>query len=216
VKVQASTQYHERISARGIFLLAIVGVVGCNSGPVRITQAKVDIPSVVETVFSQYDTDQGGSLSKSELADLASVRRSWGLYDTDGDAEISREEFQQRLEAVFDRRASLVTASCLVMRKGKPLEGAEVRLVPEEFLSDVLPSAVGKTREDGATVLGLAEEDLPAGAPRVRDLMRPGLYRVQIEHASQTIPEKYNSQTVLGQEVSGETTRNGPFVLVLE
>ena len=35
--------------------------------------------------------------------------------------------------------------------------------------------------------------------------MQPGLYRVEITHPTVTLPAKYNTETTLGREVSGDS-----------
>ena len=198
------------------FIIALVAFgfvayVGCISQPSRIHQVEVDIEQRSQSVLGQFDQDKNGSISVEEATTFPALQRRFSTFDADNNGEVSAEEFGQRLETIFDSNVGLLSASCVVTRNGRPLAKASVRFVPEPFLADVLPEAAGVTRRDGMALLSLSKDDLPSGAPPTSGLMRAGLYRVEITHPSHEIPEKYNRQTQLGVEVSGEAVRGGPF-----
>jgi hypothetical protein len=86
-----------------------------------------------------------------------------------------------------------MAAGCRVMHNGKPLEGAEVKFVPEKFLGENIPTGAGTTNENGYVAVSLPGE--ARGVP-------PGFYRVEITKPGLSVPVKYNTDTVLGQEVA--------------
>ena len=93
---------------------------------------------------------------------------------------------------------------CMVTHNGRPLEGADVKFVPEKFLGPNMKTATGKTDENGVARLSVPTGDGPPGVP-------PGFYRVEITKADMKIPAKYNKETIFGQEVAidAEGIRNG-------
>ena len=195
---------------------AVIGGGGCLSRPERIEQAEVDPPAASQAAIEQYDTDGDGLLGSGELDAFPVARQNRQRYDGDGDGQISAAELEDRLTVIFDPQVALTTGICVVTMAGQPLEGATVRFVPEAFLGDALPAAAGTTDARGEAVLSLSAEDLPEGAPQVSGLIRPGLYRVEITHPGREIPARYNRETTLGQEVSEETVRGGPFRFALD
>ena len=80
---------------------------------------------------------------------------------------------------------------------GKPLDGAEVKFVPERFLGNRMIVATGKTDENGMARVSIPTSGQPSDPPGVPQ----GFYRVEITKPGLDIPAKYNTQTVLGREV---------------
>jgi hypothetical protein len=86
---------------------------------------------------------------------------------------------------------------CCLRRRQQPSdEGAKVRVVPEPFLDGAIQPGEGVTNDRG--VAKPVTVDAPPGLPGIE----LGLYRVQITHDSQKIPDRYNSKTELGFELS--------------
>ena len=94
---------------------------------------------------------------------------------------------------------------CMVTHNGEPLEGADVKFVPEKFLGPNMKTATGVTDQNGVAMLTIPlDGNSPPGVP-------PGFYRVEITKAGEKIPAKYNKETIFGQEVAidAEGVRNG-------
>jgi hypothetical protein len=85
---------------------------------------------------------------------------------------------------------------------GRPLEGAEIKLVPAPFLGDAVKPARGVSEPGGVGVLNMAPEDRPENAPKNVAIIQPGLYNVEITHPTVSVPAKYNTQSTLGLEAS--------------
>jgi hypothetical protein len=179
---------------------------GCSRGPAAIPPVDVDIPQLMRQLMETYDKDKNGRLSGEELASFAPVAEwAQALHKQD----VSSDDLEQYLTRVFDRRIGLVSATCVVRRKGQVLPGAEVRLVPIPLLSNVLPIGKGVTDAYGGVMFSAPREKLPASTQRVEGVMPPGLYLVEVTHPKIKIPEKYNTRTELGLELSSDTAYRG-------
>jgi hypothetical protein len=189
---------------------------GCTGGPAPIPPVDVNIDHVVQQLLVDHDADQNGGLSRSELAANPALAECLGNCRRDRGEEISREQLAKKLRTIFDPQSALVSTTCIVRRNGQPLPSAEVRFVPLPVLQDVLPTGTGVTDGSGAAMISASPEELPAEAPKVKGLMPPGLYLVEVTHPGTSIPEKYNKQTVLGKELSSETVYRGGLVVDLK
>jgi hypothetical protein len=179
---------------------------GCSGKPGSLPPVDVDIPQLTRQLMETYDKDTNGSLSRAELASFAPAAEwSQALRKQ----EVSSVDLEQYLTRVFDRRIGLVSAACVVKRKGQVLAGAEVRLVPIPPLSDVLPTGQGVTDAHGGVMFSAPREKLPAATQRVEGVMPPGLYLVEVTHPNIKIPEKYNKRTEIGLELSSDTAYRG-------
>ncbi len=181
---------------------------GCSSKPRRVSQVAIDFEKVASEMMAA-DVDQDGQVSKAEAKPFPGFAKGFAAIDSDKDGRVSAEEIQARLPGIFTRTSALLPGVCSVTLNGKPLDGAMVTFEPEAFFGGKIPTATAKVNSDGFGSLAIAEEDLPPGAPNVSGLVRPGLYRVKVTHPERELPAKYNTETVLGVEVSPETTRGG-------
>jgi len=166
----------------------------------------VDIPQLTRQLMETYDKDKNGRLSREELASFVPMADT---YQSLGKQEVSPDELQQYLTRVFDQRIGLVSATCVVKRKGQVLAGAEVRLVPIPELSNVLPIGQGVTDAYGGVMFSAPREKLPAATQRVEGVMPPGLYQVEVTHPKIKIPDNYNAKSELRLELSSDTAYHG-------
>lgn len=198
-------------------LIAGAVLCGCDGRPARVYQADVDTAAVAASIRQDHDRDESGGISKDEIRPLAAIAGSFEQYDRDNDGQLTEDEIAERLAAeVFDPRKALLQASCIVKKDGRPIAGAQVRLVPLSYFADHIPPAQGVSDSRGVAVLALDEKDLPAGAPHVKGLIRPGLYRVEVTHPSIAIPTKFNSASALSVEVSTAALATGSILLNLD
>jgi len=117
---------------------------------------------------------------------------------------VTREEIQKRMEKFAATKVGLMKFLCRVSHNGQPLSGATVTLRPEPFMNDAVKVASGVTDASGKVQVEIADELLPT-SDRGLHAMQPGLYRVEITHPTVTLPAKYNTETTLGREVSGDS-----------
>jgi hypothetical protein len=184
---------------------AVTLIVGCSGGPGRVPAADVDVDEFAGSLVDAYDGDADAQLSGADLEKAAFLKGCLERYDNNGDGRYSVAEIAENLRRVFDGKLGLMGASCRVTHNGRPLEGAIVYFVPLEGLEDELPVAGAVTQRNGVGVLSVRPEDLPKNAPKVGDMMRPGLYFIEVTHPTLKIPEQYNVKTTLGQEVTPAT-----------
>ena len=81
----------------------------------------------------------------------------------------------------------------------QPIAGAEVKFVPESFLGPGLKTGTGTTDKNGDAMI--SQPSRGGDDPAIG--MCPGFYRVEITKGNE-IPAKYNTATILGEEVAGD------------
>jgi len=187
--------------------VAVLLAAGCSGRPGAIRPPDVDAEDAAEQAVELYDKSGDGQLSKDEWSSSSALVAAAPSYDRDRDGTLSAEEIAQGIAAWAQSGVGARAVPFAIRWNGRPLAGATVRLVPAPFLNDVVKAASGQSSASGAGQLSVAAEDRPRNAPNI-PLMQPGLYHVEITHPSIHIPEKYNSQTALGIEISG--TNPGP------
>jgi hypothetical protein len=154
--------------------------------------------------MEQYDANGDGVVAGAELDGAPGLKAAVARLDTNGDQGVSAEEVAQRIGKWQAIGTGLISFGFTVTLNGSPLEGATVTFEPEAFLGDEIKPAVATTDMFGS------------GGPSIPKELRPdpkttppgiqmGLYRVKISKmvgGKETIPRKYNEQTVLGQEAA--------------
>jgi hypothetical protein len=93
----------------------------------------------------------------------------------------------------------LMPVMASVSLDGRPLSDAEITLEPEGFLGESVQTAHGKTDSDGFTSLSSSNSRGHG--------VQLGWYRVIVSKKNgerETIPERFNSKTELGLEVTPE------------
>ena len=191
-----------------------------------------------------FDTNKDGVISGKELdkcpglkaACTPSAMTHMSTVDPARTGRISAEMITERIKAWQASKLGRMSLRCMVSHNGRPLDGAEVKFVPEPFLGPNMKTATGVTDQNGVAMLSIpaGPEGGPPGVP-------PGFYRVEISkparaakpakparpaengqppepaeaaepaRAGLDIPAKYNVDTILGQEVAidAEGVRNG-------
>jgi len=131
---------------------------------------------------------------------------------------VSADEVAARVNAWKAMEVGMTLLRCRVTLDGEPLTNAKVVFEPEQFLGDEIKAAAGETNVYGDAGPVIPPEQrtdpkLPGGA-------HIGLYKVRISkivNGKETIPARYNSETILGQEVSYDDpaikNRNMSFAL---
>ena len=174
-------------------------VVGCSSRSRRLKAPKVNPATAASQAMAMYDSSGDGSLSGDELEACPGIKAALKTYDIDSDGAVSQDEIEERLTALFARKAALSSLRVRVALNGQALAGAHVRLVPEPYLGDQVKPASGTTRRSGSAPMTVAPDDLPE-AQRAYHGVHYGTFKVEITHPDKKIPAKYNTQTTLGYE----------------
>jgi hypothetical protein len=177
-------------------------VLGCSGRPAAIAPPDFDPQGLAAAAITQYDKNGDAAIDGKELESAPSLRFSLDRIDTNRDKRIVPEEIARFAQKHWvDSPVGIVRVQCVVNLKGRPLDGATVALEPESFMQGVVYPASGVTR-GGTAALDVSEEDRPH--PNAHGA-QTGLYLVRISKivdGKETIPTKYNEQTVLGCEVA--------------
>jgi hypothetical protein len=144
-----------------------------------------------------FDTNKDGKLSGAELDQCASLKGAVARIDTTGQGAITAEMIADRIRTWQETKIGRISFSCIVVHNGQPLVGAEVKLIPEKFLGSAIQEAKGTTDTQGKAVITIESTD-----PSMRPGLALGFYRVEITKAGENIPAKYNTTTILGQEIA--------------
>jgi hypothetical protein len=153
--------------------------------------------------IEEYDADGDGVVSGNELEKAPGLRAALPRLDTNSDKAVSAEEVAARIEQWQLMRTGLMSFSFLVTIDGRPLTEAEVTFEPETFLGEEIKPASCTTNRFGGGGATIAKEDRPS--PTYPPGMHLGLYKVRISRiveGKETIPRKYNADTILGQELA--------------
>ncbi|MCA9232322.1 MAG: EF-hand domain-containing protein [Planctomycetales bacterium] len=192
-----------------VLLLAVLAAeTGCSRGPTAVEVPPIEPESMAAAAFTQYDTNGDSLLDESEMkACPALLDAMKNQIDKDNDKRISKEELVNRFAMWSQGGIGAAYLACRITKNGVPVEGALVRLIPDPCFGGVIQPAEGKTSSSGRASMAMDSSNLPEDLQNV-SAVQQGLYRVEITHASFDIPAKYNTESILGVEVSSESGRN--------
>lgn len=183
----------------GVLIATSPGWVGCSGGSSRLEAPTWDPPGMAEQAMSELDADGDGKLSMEELEAAPGLKYCAKLLDEQGDRDgsLNLEEITARLSDYEEGRVGLVPFDCTISLGQRPLVGAKVRLVPESFVGDVVQMQESTSGQGGRA--SFAAEGISMS------VVPPGMYRVEVTSTQVDIPEKYNTKTTLGVEISSMT-----------
>ncbi len=179
------------------FVALFVVCAGCPTRPDRVHPPKINASAAGDKAIEMFDADKDGKLSGEELDKCPGVKAALAQIDLTGQGAVTADMITARIQAWQDSKLGRMSFSCRVTHNGRPLQGAEVKFVPETFLGENVKVAVGKTDQNGMAMISIPELTPPGIAP--------GLYRVEITKPGSNIPAKYNTETTLGQEIALDT-----------
>jgi len=186
-----------------VIALASFSIASCNFGPRPVKQPSISPSRAGSQAMEMYDTNGDGIVSGDELEKAPALKAALPRLDTNGDKGVSADEVAARVNAWKAMRTGMTSVRCSVTLNGQPLAGAKVTLEPARFLGDDIKPATGTTNEYGDASPTIAKEDRPD--PKLPGGAHFGLYKVRISKAvngKETIPAIYNTETILGQEIS--------------
>ena len=199
-------------------MLALVTLASCNSGPARVQQPYIDAGGAGSLAMETYDTNGDGVVSGEELEKAPGLKAALSRLDANGDHAVSADEVADRVRAWKDMKTGLASVRCHVTLDGRPLAGAKVVFEPETFLGGEVKTATGVTNQYGDAAPTVPPEDRPA--PNLPGGVHFGLFKVRISkdaNGAEMLPVRYNTETVLGQEISyddpGMVNNNMTFTL---
>ena len=187
----------------GSSLVAAILLAGCSGGGGQTGEPEVSPDAAGAQAVAEYDANKDGVLDAKELEPCPGLLGALKRVDRNGDGRLSADEVRDRL-AFFHQMGPQTDAAVEVTLDGRPLAGATITLVPEKFMGAGVKPATTVTNEDGTGYL------VTEGTDYVQ--VAHGYYKVQVSKVVQgreTIPARYNAQTVLGQEVAPEGEGRG-------
>ena len=187
-------------SRLGVGIVAIT--LGCSSGPSAVTPPSINPDGAAAAAMKQYDADGDGFIAGSELDAAVSLKAAMGTLDTDKDGKVSETEIADRIREWQRSELGLLGFRCTVTLDGRPLKEAKVELEPEQFLGTNVLAANGETSPLGMAIVSIPKEKRPD--PTWPPGVQFGFYRVRITSGNSgvTIPDRYNTNTILGQQVA--------------
>ena len=200
-----------RFALVGGCLSALV-TLGCSSGPTRVLPPSIDADDAGAAAIQQYDSNGDGALSGAELDKVPGIKVpiTFPKYDKDGDGSVTAAEIAERIrEWQKSRRGIGQSFLCSVYLDGEPLEGAQVKFIPEAFLGGAVKAAVGISNRRGVVRVGIPQEELPDDLKGING-MQLGLFKVEITHPDFNIPAMYNTETTLGEECAHDRRIRSP------
>jgi len=150
--------------------------------------------------LEMYDANKDGKLDAEELKSVSSLAR------LAKDGVVTPDLIAERLKMWSEGSTGRVSWGATFSRNGKPLTGADIKLVPEKFLGTGYLSPTGKTNDSGEALLSV-----PVSAPGEPKGIPLGLYRIEVAKDGDAIPAKYNTESTLSVGVySGQAGGAGP------
>lgn len=187
----------------------LVAMCGCSDRPSPLRHPYIQAQNAAREAISQYDTDGDKLLSEKELEACPGILNALPDIDSDGDRMVSEAEISARISTWQGDSTVLVFPRVHVRVGKKPLVGARVDLIPEPFLAPYLKPGSGTVGKTGMAAISMPEADPPG--------MACGIYKVRVTHPSQSIPAKFNEQTILGLEITAGTgTTWTPIIFQIE
>ena len=189
--------------ALGASLLAALA--GCSSGPSRIQPPSISASGAASEAMTTYDKDGDGFIAATELDEAPALKAAMATLDVDKDGKVSEDEIEQRVEAWQATGLGLMPTSCRVTMDGKGIDGATITFEPEAFLGGNVIQGEGITGGGGLATVSILKKDRPS--PDYPPGLQFGLYKVKVSkivNGAETIPAKYNSETILGQQISDD------------
>jgi hypothetical protein len=179
--------------------------ISCSSSPKRVTQPSIDASRAGSQAMEMYDTNHDGIVSGEELEHAPALKAAMQRLDTNGDKGVSADEVAARVAEWKRQGIGLINFSFRVTLDGSPLGGATVTFEPEAFLGTEVKPASCVTNANGDGGATIAKEDRPD--PKSPPGMNLALYKVKFSkmvNGKETIPAKYNSATIVGQEAAAD------------
>jgi hypothetical protein len=195
-------------SCAGTLLLAtplLAALAGCgNHVPPALLPDAID-PDAPKKAIELYDTNHDGAISGAEFDKVPGLKAALPYLDPNKTGKITAEDIAKRIAFWKESQTGRINVNCIVRHKKTPLAGATVRFVPEKFLGDGLQTGFGITSPHGVVLVKTHD-----GEKEIFGLS-PGMYRVEITKAGESIPAKYNTATTLGVFVDTQGIGSGPI-----
>lgn len=188
---------------------------GCSTAPSRVVAPPIN-PNAGTDAITKLDKNADGAIDATE-AKLAPAFLEAGAksrIDANSDGKVTADEITARVNKWAESKVGITQYSLSITLDGRPVEGAVIKLVPEDWLGTEIKGGSGTTDTSGRANISLAVEDLKANEKDLQG-MRLGYFKVEVTHPSIAIPAKYNTATEIGVEIAPDDIDIGRTVLPL-
>jgi hypothetical protein len=167
-------------------------------GDRRIVPPVLDAEEAAGKALAEFDLNKDSFLDAAELERCPGLKCCIKELDKDSDGRLNADEISERLSKFRGSGVGLLGVSCTLVRNDAPFPGPTVTLVPEKFLQPALKASSGVADDRGQVTLQIEDQPVPGVAL--------GFYRIEVSYkdaeGKETIPARYNSETILGHEVT--------------
>jgi EF hand len=174
---------------------------GCSGSDPGVAQ--ISPRDAANQALTDYDANKDGALDAKELEACPGLLTDLKRVDQNADGRLTADEIADRL-SFFQQQGMQSDVAAEVSLDGRPLGGATVTLIPEQFMGASVKSASTVTDETGSGYFKIE------GSEYVQ--VAYGYYRVQVSKNAQgreMVPAKYNAKTVLGHEIAPDVEGRG-------
>jgi hypothetical protein len=188
---------HAALVACGFALSAA----GCSNKPSRLEPPSVDASAAGTAAIAEFDANADDAIAGPELDKVPSLKKALKQVDKNGDGRITADEIAARINQWRETKIAIMSMTPSFKLDGRPLADATITFVPEKFLGPAVKAATGTTGPGGQATMMINKANPDEAG------MHLGFYRVQVSkqvNGKETIPAKYNAETILGQEVAND------------
>lgn len=184
---------------RSGFLIVMAALLmgGCTGSEPAIIAPETDPVAAGAQAIQQYDANGDGAIAGAELDRCPGIKAGLSVIDKDSDRRITAAEIEARLRAYQTSGSAITFVGGPITLDGRPLVEATVTLVPETFMGPAVKPAACVSDGNGYCTFRIEGEDI-LGA-------HCAIYRIEVSKrdaaGKETIPARYNKQTVLGADV---------------
>jgi hypothetical protein len=180
------------------FTLFVAG--GCTGKQSRLAAPGID-GNAAKAAIAKYDQNSDGTLNAEELKKAPAINAALKRIDKNGNGKVSADEVSERIATWQKSGIAITKVVAYVRQNQRPLAGAEVTLVPEDFLGSAVKPAKGTTDESGAAPLRISASPDEAG-------VHLGFYRIRVSKkgpdGKELVPAHFNTESNLGAEISSD------------
>lgn len=188
-------------------MVAVAAIVACLPGCKGATapQIGVDASAAASRAIECYDKDLDGALTIAECEASRGLSRVFNSYDTDSDGLLTENELEQGI-VEWTAYPYPIPVEVQVTCNRQYLSGATVKLIPDQFLADVLPAGDGVTDNEGIAKLHASAYQFP---PNLKDQRRmfAGLYSVEVTPPPGDVPSNQTGVAVTKAAISYRTVK---------
>jgi hypothetical protein len=187
-----------QFSLMAVIAVSLLMQSGCMREPSIVVPPSINADAAGQEALKIYDTNKDSKISGAELDKVPALIKALPNLNSTKEKGVTAADITARIKAWQDTKVGRMgSLNCRVTRGGTPVAGVDVKFVPEKFLGDSMPACTGKTQQDGYAAMSA-----PVNGPDEAPGVPPGFYRVEITKSDGSIPAKYNTQTIFGEEVA--------------